>query len=98
MNMLKKHDAKLLFTYTERLVYEIKTDDVYEDLYKDKHLFHLSKFPKDSKFFDPCNENVIGKMKDESKGKIKVKDGSKSKMYSLKDVDGKETKRGKQSQ
>ena len=61
-------------------------------------MFHLSKFPKDSKFFDPYNEKVIGKMKDESKGKIKVKDGSKSKMYSLKDVDGKETKRGKQSQ
>ena len=29
MYMLKKHDAKLLFTSTDSLVYE--TDDVYED-------------------------------------------------------------------
>ena len=62
-------------------------------------MFHLSKFPKDSKFFDPYNEKVIGKMKDESKGKITDEFiGSKSKMYSVKDVDGKETKRGKYSQ
>ena len=27
----RKYDAKLLFTDTESLVYEIETDDVYED-------------------------------------------------------------------
>ena len=35
----KKHDAKLLFTNKGSLVYEVETDDVYEDFHKDKHLF-----------------------------------------------------------
>ena len=29
-------DAKMLFTDTGSLIYEIKTDDVYEDFYEDK--------------------------------------------------------------
>ena len=33
-------------------------------------MFDLSNYPKDSKFFDPDNEKVIGKMKDELKEKI----------------------------
>ena len=31
-----KFDAKLLFTDTDSLVYEIETEDVYEDFYQDK--------------------------------------------------------------
>ena len=30
---------KLLFTNKGSLVYEVETDDVYEDFHKDKHLF-----------------------------------------------------------
>ena len=45
-------------------------DDVYEDFYKENHLFDLSNYPLDSKFFDPDNEKVIGKIKDDSKAKI----------------------------
>ena len=30
-----KFDAKLLFTDTDNLVYEIKTEDVYEESYSD---------------------------------------------------------------
>ena len=87
-NYIKKHNAKLLFTDIDRLVYEVKTDDVYEDFYKDKHLFDLSNYPKDSKLFDPDNEKVISKMKDESKGKIIDQFvGLKLKMHSIKDVD-----------
>ena len=59
----------LLFTDTDSLVYEIKTEDIYEDFYKDKNEFDFSDYPKDSKFYDPVNKNVIGKMKDEFKGK-----------------------------
>ena len=65
-----KFDAKLLFTDTDSLVYEIKTEDLYEDFHQDKNMFDLSDYPFNSKFFDSVNEKVIGKMKDEIKGKI----------------------------
>ena len=40
-----------MFTDTDSLFYEIKTDDVYEDLLKDKELFDKSDYPKNSAFF-----------------------------------------------
>ena len=58
----------MLFTDTDSLVYEIKTDDVYEDFYENKNLFNLSDYSRDSTFFDLVNKKVIGKMKDEFKG------------------------------
>ena len=75
-----KFDAKLLFTDTDSLVYEIKTEDVYEDFHQDKNLFDFSNYP----FFDLANKKVIGKMKDEFKGKnINEFVGLKSMMYLL---------------
>ena len=80
----RKYNTKLLFTGTDRLVYGIQTH-VYEDFYKDKHLFNLSNYPKDSKFYDSDNEKVIGKMNDKSKGKINDEFvGLKPKMHSIK--------------
>ena len=76
--------------YTEGLGYEIKSKDVYEEFFKYKHLFDFSNYPKDSKFFDQSTEKVIGKMKDESEGKIIDEFvGLKSKIYSMKNIDGK---------
>ena len=54
-------------------------------------MFDLSNYPKDWKFLDPVNEKVIGKMKDVSEGKINEFVGLKSKMYSMKKIDGKES-------
>ena len=78
----KRFDAELLFTDTGSLTYEIKLENVYEEFSKSKNLFDLSNYPKDSKFFDEANKNVIGKMKDEFGG-IVVDEfvGLKSKMY-----------------
>ena len=91
-----KFGAKLLFTDTDSLVYEIKTEDVYKDFFKDKNLFHFSDYPLNSKFFDPANEKVIRKMKDEFKGKIiNGFIGLKSKMYSLISVDDEEVTKAK---
>ena len=51
----------------------------------------FSNYSKDSKFFDETNKTVIGKMKDEFGGVIVVEFvGLKSKMYSMKKIDGKE--------
>ena len=64
-----KCNARLLFTDTDILLYEIKKVDVYEDFYQDKDLFDFNEYSSNSKFFDPVNKKVIGKMKDEFKGK-----------------------------
>ena len=40
-----KFDAKLLFTDTDSLVYEIKTEDAYKDFYEDNNLFDFSDYP-----------------------------------------------------
>ena len=76
--------ARLLFTDTDSLTYEIEEDDVYQDFWKDKHLFDNSDYPKDSPFFDNTNKKVIGKFKDEVAGLPIVEFvGLRSKMYSL---------------
>ena len=91
-----KLDAKLLFTDTDCLFYEIKTEDVHEDFYEDKNLLHCSDLPLNSKFVDPVNKKVIGKVKDEFKGKIIGEfDGLKSKMYSLISVNDEEVTKTK---
>ena len=48
----------------------MKSEDVYEEFFKHEHLFDFSNHPKVSKFFDPTNRKVIGKMKNVSEGKI----------------------------
>ena len=90
-----KFDARLLFTYTDE-IYEIKTKYVYKDFFKDKDLFGFSCYPLDSKFFDPTDKKVIGKMKDEFKGEI-ISDfvGLRSKMCSLIGANDKEVKKAK---
>ena len=49
-----------MFTDTGSLIYEIQSEDVYDNFFKYKHLFDFSNYPKDSKFFDPTNKKVIG--------------------------------------
>ena len=61
--VLKKFDVKLLFTDTDSLVYEIRSGNVYEQCFKDNHLFDFSGYPKDSVYFDDSHKKVLGKMK-----------------------------------
>ena len=75
----------MLFTGTDSLTYELKSEDVYEEFFKQKHLFDFSNYLKDAEFFDEANKKVVGKMKDESE--VKIIDefvGLKSKIYSMK--------------
>ena len=51
----------------------MKSEDVHEEFFKDKHLFDFSNFSKESTFFDPANKKVIGKMKDVSEGKMMMR-------------------------
>ena len=92
----KKINAELLFAGTDSLIYEIKSKNLYEDFFKWKDLFDFSNYSKNSKFFDNANKKVIGKMKDEYGGVIIDEFvGLKSKMYSMKKVDGNESSTAK---
>ena len=86
----------MLFTDTDSLTYEIKSEDVYGEFFKHKHMFDFSNFPKDSKFYDNQNEMVVGKIKVVNKGiAINKFDGLKSKMHSVLSDGGKESNTAK---
>ena len=58
--------------------------EVFIKNFSKKHLFDFSNYPKDSKFFDPVNEKVTGKMKDMSEEEINNEFVRlKSKIYSM---------------
>ena len=96
-NFIKKNfDDELLFTDTDSLTYEIKSEEVYEEFFKWNDLFDFSNYSKDSKFYDDANKKVIGKMGDEYAWVIIDEFiGLKSKMYSIKKIDGRESNTAK---
>ena len=81
----QKYDskAKLLFTDTDSLTYEIEAKDVYSDFWNDKDKFDNSDYSESSPYFDKTNKKVIGKFKDEAAG-VPICEfvGLRSKMYS----------------
>ena len=91
-----KEKARLLFTDTDSLTYEIEADDVYQDFWCDKNKYDNSDYCEDSPFFDKTNKKVIGKFKDEAAG-VPIKEfiGLRSKMYSYIKDDGKNGKTAK---
>ena len=60
--------AKLLFTDTDSLCYDVETGDAYGDDWADKDKFYNSDYAKGSPYFDVTNKKVIGKFKDEAAG------------------------------
>ena len=99
----KKYDnkARLLFTDTDSLTYEIEAEDAYKDFWNDKDKFDNSDYPERSQYFDKTNKKVIGKFKDEVAG-VPICEfvGLRSKMYSyIKDnqTGGKTAKRIKKN-
>ena len=49
-------------------MYEIKTEDVYEDFSSNKEKFDFNNYLTKSKYYNNLNKLVIGKMKDEAGG------------------------------
>ena len=85
-NYIKKkygNRARLLFTDTDSLTYEIKAEDVYKDFWNDKDMFDKIDYPENSPYYYDANKKVIGKFRDEACGVPMVEFiGLKSKMYS----------------
>ena len=58
------NNSRPLFTDTNSLRYEIKTEDIYDDFSSDTEIFDFSNYSTKSKYYDGWNKLVIGKMKD----------------------------------
>ena len=85
---LYRNNSRLLFTDTDNLVYEIKTEDVYEDFSIVKKCFILVIIRLSQ---NTTMIQTVGKMKDETGGfAIEEFIGLKSKMYSFLVVDNRE--------
>ena len=102
MNYIEKKygdKAKLLFTDTDSLMYEIKAEDFYKDISGDvKDRFDTSDYPPNHISGIPtgCNKKVLGMFKDEVAGRcIEEFVGLRAKLYSYKMLQGEENKRCK---
>ena len=94
-----KDKAKLLFTETDSLMYEIETEDFYKDISGDvKDRFDTSDYPDNHPSGIPTgiNKKVLGMFKEEAMGKsIKEFVGLRAKLYSYKMDKGEESKKCK---
>ena len=91
--------AKLLYTDTDSLMYEIETEDFYKDISGDvKDRFDTSGYPPNHPSGIPtgCNKKVLGMFKDEvGGGCIEEFVGLRAKLYSYKMFEGEESKKCK---
>ena len=62
-----------LFTDTDSLAYEVVGDDLYAEMADIKDEFHFSEYPKDHFLQSFDNKKVVGKCKDECKGKLMLR-------------------------
>ena len=94
-----RNKAKLLFTDTDSLMYEIETGNFYKDISEDvKDRFDTSDYPPNHPSGIPtgCNKKVLGVFKDEAAGKIMEEFvGLRAKLYSYKMFKGEESKKCK---
>ncbi|XP_072389467.1 uncharacterized protein [Diabrotica undecimpunctata] len=62
-------NVALLYTDTDSLILHIQIENVYRDIKENLHLFDTSNYPADNIFNIPKTPSVVGKLKDEFKGK-----------------------------
>ncbi|KAK3740309.1 hypothetical protein QZH41_010880 [Actinostola sp. cb2023] len=55
--------SKLLFTDTDSLCYDVKTDDLYRDFHQDLDYFDTSEYPTDHFLYCARNKKVLGKIR-----------------------------------
>ena len=79
--------ARLLFTDTDSLMYEVETEDVYADMVKEQALYDFSNYAPSNPYYKrnfKDNKAKLGLMKDEAAGHpITEYVGLRAKMYSF---------------
>ena len=89
-------NVNLIYTDTDSFISEIFTDDVYEDIKNNNHLFDFSEYPKDHKCFKIKNKKKLGIFKDELYEKIMTEFSClKPKMYSFEFIENNSIKNNK---
>ena len=85
-NYLKaRYGPKCELIYTDSLILDIQTEDIYKDMNGHQWLYDTSNYPKDHPLYDTRNKKVLGKMKDECGGEpIEEVFAVRSKMYLVK--------------
>ena len=61
------NNSRLLLTEVDSLMYEIKSEDVFEDFSNDKEMFGFCNYSTKSKYYDNSHK-VVSKMKNETAG------------------------------
>jgi hypothetical protein len=73
---------KLCYMDTDSLIMRIETEDVYEDMREMGDYFDFSNYPVNHPSYETKNKDVVGKFKDEAKGKVITEFiGLRSKLY-----------------
>ena len=79
---------QLIYTDTDSFVIEVETDDIYKDMYEDRHLYDFSDYSKDHPNYSLTNRKIYGIYKDDLNGKILIEfTADQPKMYSYKYID-----------
>ena len=79
---------KLIYTDTDSFVIEVETDDIYKDMYEDRHLYDFSEYPINHPNYSLNNKKIYIIFKDELNGKIITEFvADKPKMYSYEYID-----------
>ena len=81
---LYKEDIQLLYTDTDSLLFNVKTENVYEDMKLNKKVYDFSNYPENHELYSIKHKAAVGRFKDETAGNpIYEFVGLRPKMYSF---------------
>ena len=68
------NNSRLIFADTDSWMYEIETENVYEDFSKDQEMCDFSNYWAKLKYYGNSNKSVVGKMTDEETAGVAIEE------------------------